>query len=49
MNLERAFIIEGPNRNIRRSIKREPARGSAQGAPFHILFQKDHELASSFL
>jgi hypothetical protein len=32
INLERAFIIQGPNRSIRRSIKRRPARGSAQGA-----------------
>jgi hypothetical protein len=28
MNLKRAFIIQGPNRNIRRSIKKGPARGS---------------------
>jgi hypothetical protein len=25
MNLERVFIIQGPNRSIRRSLKREPA------------------------
>jgi hypothetical protein len=49
MNLERAFIMQDPNRGIRRSIKRGPARVSAQGAQLHMLFQKDHELASSLL
>jgi hypothetical protein len=49
MNLEIAFIIQGPNRRIRRSIKSGPARGSAQGAQPHMWFQKDHELASSCL
>jgi hypothetical protein len=49
MNLKRAFIIQGPNRSIRRSIKRDPARGSAQGAQLHMLLQKDNELATSLL
>jgi hypothetical protein len=49
MNLETAFIIQGPNRNIRRSIKRGPVRDSAQGIQLHMLFQKDHEVARLLL
>jgi hypothetical protein len=48
MNLEKAFITLY-NSNISRSIKRDPARGSAQGDQLHMLFQKDHELASLML
>jgi hypothetical protein len=48
MNVERAVIMQGPNRNIRRSIKRGPAEVVPK-EPSSMLFQKDHELASALL